>query len=294
MIGAVRNGSRRRAPDPMSPPADVALQLAVLLQAGVTPDRAWEHIVAAGARDLAPLTDGGDRAVALARLGDQWAPLAAVWQVAMTVGAPLAVTLRDAATAVRDADEVRDEIAVALAEPVATARLVAWLPAVAVLLSLALGFDLSAVVRSPIGIACLLAGVALMLLARRWTRRLVARAQPAAGVAGIDADLVAIALSGGTSLDAARRAAAEAGHPVTVETVRALELSMRAGVPAAELLRAQAARQRRLARTDGRERAARLGSALLLPLGVCTLPAFLLLGVAPMILGVLASGGGVI
>ncbi len=39
----------------------------------------------------------------------------------------------------------------------------------------------------------------------------------------------------------------------------------------------------------GRLRAAKLSTRLLIPLGVCTLPAFLLLGVAPMLLSVLAS-----
>ena len=62
-----------------------------------------------------------------------------------------------------------------------------------------------------------------------------------------------------------------------------------AGVPAVELLRASSALARHRARVDGRLRAARLSSRLLLPLGVCTLPAFLLLGVAPMLLSVMTS-----
>ena len=61
------------------------------------------------------------------------------------------------------------------------------------------------------------------------------------------------------------------------------------GVPAAELLRAASGIARHRARTEGRLRAAALSSRLLLPLGVCILPAFLLLGVAPMLLSVLAS-----
>jgi tight adherence protein B len=40
---------------------------------------------------------------------------------------------------------------------------------------------------------------------------------------------------------------------------------------------------------QGRLRAAHLSTRLLLPLGVCTLPAFLLLGVAPLLLSVLGS-----
>ena len=58
---------------------------------------------------------------------------------------------------------------------------------------------------------------------------------------------------------------------------------------AVELLRSDAALDRHRARVDGRLRAAHLASRLLVPLGVCTLPAFLLLGVAPMMLGVLGA-----
>ena len=68
-----------------------------------------------------------------------------------------------------------------------------------------------------------------------------------------------------------------------------LRLSQRAGIPAAELLKATAALARHRARIDGRLRAARLSSRLLLPLGICTLPAFLLLGVAPMLLSVMST-----
>lgn len=69
----------------------------------------------------------------------------------------------------------------------------------------------------------------------------------------------------------------------------ALALSASAGVPARELLRAIAADERRRARVEGRRAAARLSSTLLLPLGVCTLPAFVLLGVLPLVFSVLSS-----
>lgn len=82
--------------------------------------------------------------------------------------------------------------------------------------------------------------------------------------------------------------AAGGGDPSS-ETTSVLTLAQRAGAPAVELLRASAADARRRRRTDGRLKAARLGSRLLLPMGLCTLPAFLLLGVAPMLLSVLAG-----
>ena len=64
---------------------------------------------------------------------------------------------------------------------------------------------------------------------------------------------------------------------------------MRAGVPAAELLRSEADQQRRDARTEGQRRAVNLGIALLIPLGVCVLPAFMLLGVVPLLVTVLST-----
>jgi tight adherence protein B len=106
---------------------------------------------------------------------------------------------------------------------------------------------------------------------------------------GLHAELVAIALSGGVSIERARALADPEVEAADEELDVLLELSRSAGVPAVELLRAGAALARHRARTDGRMRAAGLGAALLLPLGVCILPAFLLLGVAPMLMSVLGA-----
>jgi tight adherence protein B len=165
-----------------------------------------------------------------------------------------------------------------------------WLPPVGAVLGIALGFDtISVLFGSPVGVACLVGGAVLLLGARRWTAALVRRAQPPSGIPGLHAELTAIALAGGVSIDRARRLVANAGIASAPSTDSVLELSRSAGVPAVELLRASAAHERQSARTGNRLRAAALGSRLLLPLGVCTLPAFLLLGVAPMLLSVLST-----
>ena len=207
-----------------------------------------------------------------------------------TVGAPLASSLRRFAGALTDAQETRDDVGVALAEPTATARLVGWMPLVAIALGLVLGFDILSTLTQPVGVASLVVGVALMLVARRWTARLVRAAQPPPDLPGLQADAVAVALSAGVSVERALAVvtAAGGGDPSS-ETTSVLTLAQRAGAPAVELLRASAADARRRRRTDGRLKAARLGSRLLLPMGLCTLPAFLLLGVAPMLLSVLAG-----
>ncbi|GLJ79857.1 tight adherence protein B [Microbacterium imperiale] len=268
-------------------------RLAVLLEAGVAPDLAWQHLAAAG--DAAAVvvcagrTSGNDLVAAIGASGGAWRDAAAAWQVAAVVGAPLARTLRSIAAALSEAEQTRDDVRVALAEPAATARLVSWLPLVAVVLALVLGFDIVATVTHPIGAVCLAAGAFLMAAAHVWTRRLVARAQPDGTVAGLTSEMLAIALSGGVSIARAEQVLASVDTEPTAADREVLELSRTAGAPAVELLRATADLERHRARVDGRLRAARLSSRLLLPLGVCTLPAFLLIGVAPMLLSVLAS-----
>ncbi|ERK72364.1 hypothetical protein N136_01288, partial [Leifsonia aquatica ATCC 14665] len=54
-------------------------------------------------------------------------------------------------------------------------------------------------------------------------------------------------------------------------------------------LASAAEQHRRSARASGRRAAADLGVRLLLPLALCVLPSFLLLGVAPMVLGLISS-----
>jgi hypothetical protein len=63
-----------------------------------------------------------------------------------------------------------------------------------------------------------------------------------------------------------------------------LLLSARTGAPFADLLRSAAASGRDRRRWEAEAAAARLAAGLVLPLGVCTLPAFLLLGVVPVVL----------
>lgn len=282
--------------------ADTVQQLAVLLQAGASPASAWRHLAASGlAPQAAPVSaavDGGASiADALRERGPAWSGLATAWQIADVVGAPLAGALRTYAEAVRDAAQTADDVRVALSEPAATARLMGWLPPLGLALGLALGFDpLGALVGGPIGWACLAGGSLLMFAARGWTASLVRRAQPPPGVPGLEAELLAVALGGGVSIDrASALVGAAMGEGSGVVRVSRLDgilaLSQAAGVPAAELLRADAARSRREARTAGRLSAARLSSRLLLPLGACTLPAFILLGVAPMAIAVMSMPG---
>ena len=293
----VRRSSARPDPADAARAAAAVRTLAVLLQAGARPLAAWRHLAdtddPVAVRIVARLDAGADLAGAIDAEGGAWSDVAAAWEIATTVGAPLAVVLRALAESLQDAAAAADDVRVALAEPTGTARLLLWLPFAGLLLGFALGFDtLGVLVGNPFGIACVVLGTGLVLLARWWTARMVRAAQPRAGTPGMHAELVAVALAGGAGIPRALRLVEHS--PALLDEDRrstdaVLELSRSAGVPAGELLRASAAQQRHDARVEGRVRAARLSSKLLLPLGVCTLPAFLLLGVAPLMLSVLVS-----
>jgi len=270
--------------------------LAVLLQAGAVPVVAWRHLAHTDDPQARAVVDRVDRGVplpdAIEAEGGAWVDLAAAWEIATTVGAPLAEVLRMIAEALRDAAAAADDVRIALAEPAGTARLLLWMPFAGLLLGFALGFDTIGVIfGNVLGAACVVVGLLLVVAARLWTARLLRRARPAPGTPGMRAELVAVALSGGASIDRALHLVSQTSTSGgSEERVRAvLELSRAAGVPAVELLRASAAQERHSARVQGRLRAAKLSTRLLFPLGVCTLPAFLLLGVAPLLLSVLAS-----
>lgn len=293
MVRLVRRGTPPRNSDP----ATTVQTLAVLLQAGAVPLVAWRHIADLGdphAMSIVDRVDAGEPLVsAIDAQGGAWRDLAAAWEVATTVGAPLAEVLRMIADTLRDAAAAADDVRIALAEPAGTARLLLWMPFAGLVLGFALGFDtLGIVTTNPVGAGCVAAGLALVVAARVWTAHLLRLARPRPGTPGMQAELVAVALSGGASVDRALRLVGDTGASRLDDGQRleaVLDLSRSAGVPAVELLRASAAQERHSSRVDGRLRAARLSTRLLIPLGVCTLPAFLLLGVAPLLLSVLAS-----
>jgi pilus assembly protein TadC len=71
---------------------------------------------------------------------------------------------------------------------------------------------------------------------------------------------------------------------------QALGFAALTGAPSSAILYAQAARLRRERFRAAEKRAAALGVRLVVPLGLCSLPAFVCLGVVPVLLAMLPSG----
>lgn len=277
----LRRGRRDRRPAPFDPArvAGTLDRVATLVAAGVAPSRAWELVGRLPAGNAPASAD-----------------IAVVLRVAERTGAPAAETLGALAGALRRSAASDRAIRVALAGPRTSARVVLALP----LFGLGLGASwgsgaVQVLTGSPLGWGCSAIAALLVLLGRAWTARLVRSATPDGRVPGVVLDAWAVAVSGGGSWIAAGEAVRRAtggNVPPAADAVRlreVLDLAQRAGVPAAGLLRRAAEDVRDDAAAAGLAAAERLAVRLVLPLGTCVLPAFVLVGVVPVVVGVLSS-----
>ncbi len=241
------------------------------------------------------------------------------------MGTPLAGVLESVAAAVSQSGQAQARRSTAMAGPRSTARLLAALPLAAPLMGAAVGADPWKVLGDG-GTGTLVAGcgVVLMLAGHVWSARLLAAAQ--AEQARVDEvlvlELAQAALSAGASVPFALKALGEAvDEPGLVVVSRALLLGAQwheawdlagpgrtgtkggQGLPTRHLERclrpawqvgasptpllARAAESLRREQAASAEAGAeRLAVRLVLPLGLCHLPAFVLLGVVPVVLDV--------
>ncbi|MDF5754867.1 type II secretion system F family protein [Spongiactinospora sp. TRM90649] len=163
------------------------------LAAGRTPSEALSRVAAwvrfpeasAGQALEAAARDGGDVPGVLAAIapedgGEGLRGLAACWRVSTGVGASLSTLVDRVETGLRAAQTHRQDTSAQLAGPRATARLLAALPLLGLLMATGLGMNpLAFLFGDPIGLATLAAGLSLNACGLWWTGRLVARAERA-------------------------------------------------------------------------------------------------------------------
>ena len=275
-------------------------------------------------------------------------------------GAPLATSLERAAEHAEERIDAFLGRQSALAAPRATGRILSWLPLIGLGLGMLMGSDpLGVLTGSVAGALAGLLGLALALMGRRWTARLVRRAEEESEDRGFPTDqpvrlgghlareptgprarrrgsrsvkraeacappgadtalmleLLAAQLRAGLSPLAALMALAEAlnsGHLRQIcrrlqvgatweaawagtasgswDQLRdALAPAYTAGSPSAPLLRALADAQRLSERRAAERAAGKLSVALVVPLGLCSLPAFICLGIVPILISLLPT-----
>lgn len=296
--------SRRseRENDAASPAASaIAVHCAVLLRGGLHP----HAVIAQLARELPcvetrvmaeALEQGASVAGAFAAVdGPEWRVFAAAWRLAEESGAPLADALQRIGDGVRSVEETGRRREVLLATPRMTVKLVNVLPLAALGVGVLLGFNPLPVLITPFGMLLVCAGLVLQLCGAAWARRLVRRALSSDRVAGLECELAGIALAGGASPERSLVAVADAVADAAAEWVpfdglrrgtsltRALSTAAEAGVPPGPLLRDAGLEARAQVRAELEVDAERLGVRILLPLTLCVLPAFVALGVVPVV-----------
>lgn len=313
-----RRASARRASSDTAAAASLAAQCAALLRGGVGAARVVSMIAdgsgppvegagdagAAGdAREIVELVRSGvPVGAALATIhGPGWRVLGAAWSLADAAGAPLAPALDRIVEALHGVEALERRREVLLAAPRATVRLVAALPLASIGMSALFGLDPLPILLTPLGGALLVLGLLLQLAGLVWVRRLVVTVAARDRVAGLECELVWIALCGGAPPGRAVVAAADAAADARAEWIAldafcddrplaaALGEASAAGVPVGGMLIETAERLRAATRVELETAAERLGVRVLMPLAVCVLPAFVTLGVLPVVLRMLAG-----
>ncbi|SPT54282.1 Flp pilus assembly protein TadB [Actinomyces bovis] len=248
----------------------------------------------------------------------------AACRLAHSIGAPLAGVLESVAGAVSEAGRAQASRDTALAGPRSSARLLVALPLAAPLLGEAVGADLWGFFSSGrLGALVLVAGVVLILLGHWLTARLLAAAQAEPVDEALGLDLARAALLAGATVPgtlAALGAALEEGCLTVVsralllgsdwdeawqvaaeldggapgnrwaraegQLAECLRVSWEEGASPLPLLERAACTVRDGRAASAQEAAERLAVRLVLPLGLCHLPAFVLLGVVPVVLDI--------
>ncbi|SPT55362.1 type II secretion system F family protein [Schaalia odontolytica] len=233
------------------------------------------------------------------------------------LGAPLADILDAIGDSVDDAQAVEEARRVASAGPLMSGRVLAALPLVGIVSALALGASpWHFYTGSTVGRACALVGILAWAAGIVSSRRILARARRSGSDAdaALACDLASAGLACGAAIPRVLDALASASTcealswtaralrlgaawdeaweetPVWTHPLRdALESSWTSGSAPETMLARSASWERRTRLTEAKTRAEELGVRLVGPLGVCFLPAFLALGIVPLLASL--SGG---
>lgn len=284
--------------------AQLAVRAAALLRGGVAVPRVFDALRAdARVARIAERVAGGNRIPdAIAAEGaPPWRVLAVAWQLAETSGAPLALALERIGRALRELERLGERRDVLLSGPRATVRLVSALPLGTLGLGALLGFNPLPIFASIPGAALCAAGTVLLATGVMWARAMRTRVERADRVDGIECELLWIATGGGSAPAEARVRAVDAidaygARWVGLERFCAggtlaatIAAAHDTGVPLRPLLLEEASHGRARAHAELERAAERLGVLVLLPLGLCVLPASIALGVAPVVLSMLGG-----
>lgn len=238
--------------------------------------------------------------------------------VSSEVGAPLAEILTRVADGIAAQLEAAAKRHAAQVGPKATARLLGVLPLAALLMASFIGVDVFSMAFSGgLNTGIFVVGIALMLVGNLWSSWMIRRAMNPP-IKGLDPtlamDIVAACQENGVSLTASLEAVSTAAEEADLgvvarmlllgasweeswaqtdskweELASVLQPAWEEGASPVPLLVRGAARTRTHLTHEALNAAEKLGVRLVVPLGVCLLPAFFALGIVPVVVSTLEN-----
>jgi tight adherence protein B len=194
---------------------------------------------------------------------------------AISSGAPMGAVTRRLVAFELDLERFRSELETANAVPIATRKLLLWLPALSLVMGQLAGFGTIAAIFQPIGAIALCVAGALILVGIKWSGRLLKpllQEQPHPAFEYLKFSLL---LAAGAPLNKS--------HPKGLAHL--VDLSRLAGAPLRKLVEVEIELVTQRALQLSMTRAKRMSIDLLVPMSLTVLPAFLILTVVPMLIG---------
>lgn len=263
--------------------ASAVLELAGLLRSGMPAERAREELRA----DLEQLSES------------QAAQLDVVWALALNGGGSISEAIESLGETFRAAARHSREIELAFAGPKATAKLVAWLPAAGLVLAQLFGLDpIAAIFKNFLAFASLAIGILLLAAGHYWARSIIRKAAPSQDDPGLYFDSIRFGVLAGLPLIGAiktvddlfqKQLNANSDVAMVAKLDRMAKLNRTSGASISGLLAGEAAARREAKWFADSNALAKLSVKLMIPLGVVTLPAFVLSTIVPVAISLLSN-----
>ena len=202
-------------------------------------------------------------------------------KLAISLGAPMVPLLRSLNQLEQNRLRAQGELEQALAIPRATRKLLAWLPVVTLLLSLAAGLVSIEALLSPISLACLLVGVGLIFLGLWLTKRMLQQVNGDFSLRELQD--FSIAISSGLTLAEIEKLFPDLLRNESV--YRLTKLSQKTGARLSGLVASEIESSLSQQLSQKISDLRRLSVRILIPLGLTTLPAFMLFILPPIVVG---------
>lgn len=250
--------------------AELLLKLSGLLAAGLSSANAMRYLQASF--DELPQAESAD--------------FYRVWRLANRLGGSVLTAVERQIETLQNRQMHLRNIELAMAAPRATAKLVMALPVLGLLLAQLSGLrPVEAVFSNPIGFIAVAIGAGLMVIGRIWSDSMISKAVPRGEDPAAGFDELVIALDAGLN-------ASQAIDEVDFDSSQLagpLEISRATGASLATLVAAEANSRRLRHWHQSSAKISRLSVNLMIPLGLTSLPAFALIALVPVAIGLMTS-----